>query len=68
MDEGLKQLAEVLGWKNYESYFHNSSRDYRSPVSPDMEEEIARLNQLDMKLYADQSYTFGGEGLSLQRR
>jgi hypothetical protein len=51
MDEDLKQLAELLGWRSYERYFDNASRDNRPLISPDTEEEIARLNQLDMKLY-----------------
>jgi hypothetical protein len=51
--EDMEALASVLGWKDYKTFEHNSSRKERDPVSDEMREEIKELNSEDVALYRE---------------
>ncbi|MEZ4888877.1 MAG: sulfotransferase family 2 domain-containing protein [Chitinophagales bacterium] len=50
--EDLKDLSELLGWKNFQEFHHNITGNSRKNVSQEDREIIRQLNLKDEELYA----------------
>ena len=51
MEEDLSDLAKLLGWPAYETYFHNTGKDRKMMVGQTIRDEIAEFNRQDVELY-----------------
>jgi predicted chitinase len=50
-NESMERLANLLGWENYEAFYHNKTEKRKFDVSDAEIDLIRRQNQIDIELY-----------------
>jgi hypothetical protein len=52
-NDGMERISNLLGWENYEAFYHNRTEGRKYNVTDEEIDLIRSQNQLDIKLYEE---------------